>query len=275
MAPLLKLPTTPFASGEHKLTNEADVIVAANPVVAESVRLKGRSPHLIPFGCDYPLFSTAETVQPADDVSLSGPIAMFMGHLGDRIDLDILERLASSGMSMLIVGPMHPKADPRHFAHILSRDNVEWIGERPFESLPRYLALATVGILPYTRSKFNMGSCPLKILEYLAAGLPVVATDLPAIRLLNTHQISVVNDPGAFTRRVSELLEVGRDPAGDAERRQFASQHSWTHCASAFAQVLGLQGQATLIDNVVVTRTDSRKGFEGRAATDVTQPISI
>jgi teichuronic acid biosynthesis glycosyltransferase TuaH len=250
MAPLLKLPIAPFANGENKLTNEADVIIAANPLVAESVTLMGRTPHLIPFGCDYNLFSSTETSEPADDVSLPRPMAIFMGHLGDRIDLQILDRLARSGVSLLIVGPLHPKTDPLHFEHILSNDNVEWIGERPFEELPRYLAHAGVGVLPYTRSKFNLGSCPLKLLEYLAAGLPVVATDLPAIRQMNTRHISVTNDPGAFVQRVSELLDNGRDAAEDADRRQFAAQHSWTHRASAFAQLLELGGRTTLTDKL-------------------------
>jgi teichuronic acid biosynthesis glycosyltransferase TuaH len=140
MAPLLRLPSEPFARGESKLISAADVIIAANPVVSKNVRLQGRPTHLIPFGCDYPLFSSTETVEPAADVGLPRPTALFMGHLGDRIDLNILECLGRSGMSLLIVGPMHPKADARRFERILANDNVTWLGERPFESLPSYLA---------------------------------------------------------------------------------------------------------------------------------------
>ena len=240
MTPLLGLPSEPVARGESKLIKAADVIIAANPVVSENVRLQGRQAHLIPFGCDYPLFSSTETVEPAADVGLPKPTALFMGHLGDRIDLNILECLGRSGMSLLIVGPLHPKADSRRFERILANDNVTWLGERPFESLPSYLAHAEVGLLPYTKSKFNMGSCPLKVLEYLAAGLPVVSTDLPAIRWLGTRHISVENDPGRFVERVAELFDTGRDVAAAAERRQFASEHSWAHSASAFAEALGV-----------------------------------
>jgi len=240
MAPLLDLPSEPFARGESKLVDAADVIIAANPVVADTIRGRGRAVQLIPFGCDYPLFSSSANVPPAADVDLPRPTALFMGHLGPRIDLNILERFAQSGMSLLIVGPLPMKRDLRRFENILTKDNVSWLGERPFESLPSYLAHADVGLLPYTRSKFNIGSCPLKVLEYLAAGLPVVATDLPAIRRLDTRHISIENDPVRFVERVAELFEFGSDVAVDAERRRFAAEHSWAQCASSFASALGL-----------------------------------
>src|SRR5664279_4168053 len=49
MAPLLRLPSEPFARGVSKRINAADVIIAANPVVSGNVRLQGRPAHLIPF----------------------------------------------------------------------------------------------------------------------------------------------------------------------------------------------------------------------------------
>lgn len=240
MAPLLGLPSEPFARGENQLIKDADLIIAANPLVADGITLKGRTAELIPFGCDYPLFSSAATAPSAAGTASRKPTALFMGHLGDRIDLSILERLAASGISLLIIGPLHPKSDTRRLESIFDHDNVTWLGERSFETLPTYLAQADVGLLPYTRSRFNMGSCPLKVLEYLAAGLPVVSTDLPAIRWLDTSHILIEDDPGRFTGRVTDLLAAGRDPTGDAERRRFAAAHSWAHRAAAFAEILDI-----------------------------------
>ena len=55
------------------------------------------------------------------------------------------------------------------------------VGLKPFEELPSYVRVMDAG-LPYADSAFNRASSPLKVLEYLAAGRPAIATDLPAVR---------------------------------------------------------------------------------------------
>ena len=64
--------------------------------------------------------------------------------------------------------------------------------------------------MPYRDTPFNRGSFPLKTLEYLAAGRAVVATDLPAIRWLNTDLISVATTPAAFADHVARLASEPR-----------------------------------------------------------------
>ncbi|MGO4383802.1 glycosyltransferase [Specibacter sp. RAF43] len=238
LAPLVGQDPQAFARADEELASAADVIIAANPSVAQALRQRGHVARLIPFGCDDELFGA--TAAPAADVRLAAPMAVFMGHLGDRIDLDILEAVAGSGVSLLVVGPFHPRTDAERFTAVLNRPNVQWVGERGFEDLPRYLARAEVGILPYTHSRFNTGSFPLKTLEYLAAGLPVVATGLPAISWLGTEHIDVAEGPAAFREAVAARLARGRDIPGDAERRAFAARHSWAARAAEFADAMSL-----------------------------------
>ncbi|MEV8182574.1 glycosyltransferase [Specibacter sp. NPDC078692] len=222
------------------MTATADVIIAANPSVAETLQLHGHTAALIPYGCDFGVFGRTHLVSPAQDIRLVRPMAVFMGHLGDRIDLEILEAVAESNVSLLIVGPLHPRTDLNRFNAVLAHGNVQWVGERPFEDLPRYLAHAEVGILPYTHSKFNIGSFPLKVLEYLAASLPVVATGLPAISWLNSPHIDIAEGPQGFTKAVLERLGSMRDETGDSDRRAFAAGHSWEARARSFLEAMNL-----------------------------------
>ena len=238
LAPLVGQDPQAFARADEALAGSADVIIAANPSVADALQSRGHVVRLIPFGCDDQHFGSA--VAPATEVRLAGPMAVFMGHLGDRIDLDILESLAQCGVNLLLVGPFHPRTDSARFAAVLNRPNVQWVGEKPFEELPRYLAHADVGILPYTYSRFNLGSFPLKTLEYLAAALPVVATALPAISWLGTENIDIAEGPEDFCAAVQSRLTQGRDAAGDANRRSFAARHSWAARADEFAEALSL-----------------------------------
>jgi glycosyltransferase involved in cell wall biosynthesis len=240
LAPIFGIEGDRLERAAAHMVQRADLIVAANPVVAQSVASSGRHAELIPFGCDFGHFSSARTVSPAADVTLDGPMAVFMGHLGERIDTAILDRVAERGTPLLLVGPRHSQADPSLMNRILARPNVQWVGERPFELLPSYLAHAEVGLLPYNHSRFNMGSFPLKTLEYLAAGLPVVATGLPAITWLSTCEISVADDADHFADHVEALVAAGRDEAGDARRCAFALQHTWESRAAEFARLLGL-----------------------------------
>lgn len=239
-APLLGLDAERLARGERALARRADVIIAANPVVAESMVAHGRSAILVPYGCDAEHFATAQHVVPASDVDLPRPIAGFMGHLGDRIDLAILRAVVDTGCSVLLVGPRHPRADPAAMSDLLARPNVHWTGPRAFEELPAYLAHMDVGLLPYDFSPFNVGSFPLKTLEYLAAGLPVVATGLPAIRWLGSAHITVADTADEFATEVLRALARGSSSHDVTDRQRFAQQHTWAKRAEAFAGCLGI-----------------------------------
>lgn len=238
LAPLLGLNAKRLRVGEKRMERAADVIVAANPHVATTIERGGHSAQLIPFGCDFEHFTSTSTIEPAAEVTLPRPMAVFMGHVGDRIDVHLLAAVANRGINLLIVGPRHVSARMAEFEEMLRLPNVQWVGGKDFEDLPGYLAHAEVGILPYNRSRFNIGSFPLKTLEYLAAGLPVVATDLPAIRWLGSPDICVADEPDVFADTVADFVARGRDDAGDERRREFARAHTWSQRASSFADLL-------------------------------------
>jgi teichuronic acid biosynthesis glycosyltransferase TuaH len=158
--------------------------------------------------------------------------------------MDLLEAVAESGVSLLLVGPRHARFELARMQRLLARDNVQWVGPKKFEELPSYLRAIDVGLVPYTDSAFNRGSFPLKTLEYLAAGRGVVATDLPAMRWLDTDLIRVETMATGFANAVVEALRDPRPPAEVARRRAFAAAHSWDRRAEALAEVLGVRPSA-------------------------------
>jgi teichuronic acid biosynthesis glycosyltransferase TuaH len=246
-AELMGLPFGRLRRTEARLLREADVVVASSPTLVDKWAGMGRQPQLIPNGVDDRLFATTDQAPLPDDVDLPRPIAGFMGHLSERIDVALLEAVAERGCSLLLVGPGQGTFDLRRIDRLLIRPNVRWVGAKPFASLPSYLRIIDVGLVPYADSTFNRRSFPLKTLEYVAGGRAVVATDLPAVRWLRTDLITVATGPAAFADAVQSALAAPRPPELVRRRAAFAASHSWSRRAAEFAAVLGFKSDGAQV----------------------------
>jgi teichuronic acid biosynthesis glycosyltransferase TuaH len=211
--------------------------------VAESWRQRGFHPELIPFGVDANAFYDTDRYSIPPDVALPSPIIGFVGHINQRIDLRLLEAVAATGRSLLLVGPRtDDSADRERWQELLARPNVRWVGPKSFVDLPGYYAAIDVGLVPYGDSAFNRGSFPLKTLEYLAAGRPVVATGLPAVRWLATDLITIADDAATFAAAADRLAQEPRTVSSISARRQLANQHDWRQRAHAFISAIERAG---------------------------------
>lgn len=191
----------------------------------------------LPNGCRPPSEESVEAVL----LHLPAPRAGVVGQLNDRLDLALLEGVAATGASLVLVGPrrgLRGDGDARLDA-LVSRANVEWVGEQPPDSLPGYLAALDVGLTPYADSDFNRSSFPLKTLEYLAAGLPVVTTALPAAFQLRTPLVTIATDDDDFVARTLDHLERPGGADEGAQRRAFAAEHTWASRARILLTALG------------------------------------
>jgi teichuronic acid biosynthesis glycosyltransferase TuaH len=232
---------------ERKDLARADVVVAVSSELARRWTDVGPSPVVIPNGC-WP-FSGGMDSMPAKEVNLPSPVVGLIGRLSNRIDLDVLEAIADSGQSLLLMGPQEPSLDPKRFRDLTNRPSVRYTGPVPSDEVPAYLAAIDVGITPYRDSAFNRASFPLKTLEYLSVGLPVVTSDLPAMRWLRADLEEVETEDLAdqilvLAKNSQDYLTaikmMATSSPGLASRRiAFARRHSWTHRAEQFAAVIG------------------------------------
>jgi teichuronic acid biosynthesis glycosyltransferase TuaH len=225
---LMRVNAERVAAGERARAAASDLVVAANPEVAEHWRRAGHDVELIPYGSDPATFARVEHVPPAPGVRLAPPVAVLVGQLNARVDPALLEAVAERGVSLLLVGPAHSSA-AGWLEALTTRPNVEWVGGQPFAALPAFLAHGHVGLVPYADTDFNRGSFPLKTLEYLSAGLPVVATDLPATRWLQASPdlITIADGPAAFADAVVRAAGAPLTAEMRELRRRFAGAHSY------------------------------------------------
>jgi teichuronic acid biosynthesis glycosyltransferase TuaH len=224
---------------ERRALQAADAVIAVSPALAERWRGMGARVTVVPNGAAVAHYADVRRATPAAGVDLPGPVAGLVGHLSARIDMGLLEAVAGE-CSLLLVGSRDPAWEPERFPRLVARDRVAWVGQQPYEALPGYLRRVDVGIVPYVDSTFNRASFPLKTLEYLAAGLPVVSTDLPATRWLETDLVRIAGDPAGFVAAVRDAAAVADRPELVAARQAFARRHSWEVRAAQVADVIGL-----------------------------------
>ena len=139
--------------------------------------------------------------------------------------------LANPGGSVVLVGPVSVDVSALRLA------NVHLLGPRPYAQLPAWVQAFDVGIIPYVLNDWTRAVDPLKLLEYLAAGIPVVTTDIPEV-LKYRESVAVAGSRAEFTAAVARALREG-DAAGRARRQAVARRHTWEKRAAEFLGILG------------------------------------
>ena len=236
----------------EKNLRAADMVLAVTPELARHLQRGPAAPRCLPNGADLQRFADIDLISAAD-VPLQGPIAGVIGQFNARTDLALLEAVQRSGTSLLLVGPrwFHRPDDNESFDNLVSLPHVHWIDELPRDQLAPYLRCLDVGLTPYADSMFNRRSYPLKTLEYLAAGVPVVTTDIASLNGLDRQFVSAEGTFEGFTRRVATVAGETHPPT--LIRRSVAAS-SWKSRAEVLLAWLDPEPDA-LVDEWEQTRT--------------------
>ena len=123
---------------------------------------------------------------------------------------------------------------------LAAEPNVHLLGPRPYERLPEVLRGADAGLIPYVRSALTDSIFPMKVYEYLAAGLPVVATELPA--LAGVEQVTTAADAAGFLAALERELAAD-SPQRRAARSAAAAAHSWDERLREIARAIEARPQ--------------------------------
>jgi glycosyltransferase involved in cell wall biosynthesis len=213
---------TSLACLEADLCRQADLVITTSETLCQSRRQWNPQTYWIPNAADVEHF--ARRAQPAPDLhKIPRPVVGFVGGLSEWVDLDLVACLARQRpeWSFVLVGPIGIDA-----ASVQALHNVRLIGPRAYADLPSYLAAMDVALIPFKHNEVTYNADPIKAYEYLAAGVPVVATDLPALRRLN-HVVRLASDADHFQSEVASAIAEGRE-ARRAERQAEAARHTWS-----------------------------------------------
>ena len=222
---------------EGELVKKVDLVIGTGISLTEKLRKKHHAVDYIeylPNGvcCDH--FTGKQESKPIEYHKISNPIAVYVGAIGYWFDFKLLKSLAYqlSKVTFVLIGPS--KEAEKHFLGI---SNIKILGPRPYSAIPGYLQHADVGIIPFDVSRFGeLIHCvnPLKLYEYMAAGLPVVATEWEELKHLNSPAFlcKTVDD---FRNNICNAIQFRKDKS---VYQDFAKKHDWSARAEKLIQLL-------------------------------------
>jgi glycosyltransferase involved in cell wall biosynthesis len=240
------MPGDVLLSAEEGLTRRAAIVFTTSPRLCETRRRWNRNTHFLPNVADYAHFSRALDPRievPADIARIPGPRIGFIGAIsGYKVDFELLRdaALARPGLSFVLIGRIgegDPWTDP---ARLHGIDNLHLLGPRPYDELPACLAGFDVALLPNRVNEYTASMFPMKFFEYLAAGRPVVSTDLPAIRPF-ADLVDIAGTTDEFVKRIDRVLDGRVAPL--EQRLAAARANTWVARMDRMLELLESAGR--------------------------------
>ena len=214
---------------EERLLARADVVFTGGSSLYEIKRQRHRNVHAFPSAVEVEHFRTARKImaEPEDQSGLTRPRLGFYGVIDERIDLGLIDAVASArpDWSIVMIGPI-AKIDP---ALLPLRDNIHWLGARSYDLLPTYLAGWDVALMPFAINDATRFISPTKTPEYLAGGLPVVSTAVTDVvrHYGGGEAVAIASDAASFVAACEAALALSPEGAWRAEAERLLDGQSW------------------------------------------------
>ena len=213
-------------AAERRLLERVDAVFAINHALADAKRAVNQATFVSPHGVDHALFARAlepALAVPADLAALPGPRIGFYGTLRDWVDFPLIAHVARArpAWSIALIGQVLGDASA-----VSGLPNVHLLGQKRHGELPAYCKGFDAGMIPYRIDERMTFVNPLKLREYLSAGVPVVSTPVPEV-VRHAHLCRVADGPEAFVAALdAALAEAG--PAARRARSDAMAQETWS-----------------------------------------------
>jgi glycosyltransferase involved in cell wall biosynthesis len=216
-----------FAAAEARVLARAGLVLASSPAIAERLEAAGARVHLLRAATDVAAFARVPRAPLERSVR-------YVGGLDFRLDARLLRAVAAAlpDWRFTFAGDLLDVA----LAPVLAAPNVEHAGRIAPALVPEFLSRAAVVMVPFARTAFATSVFPIKLVEYLAAGVPVVATDFAPLGELGAH-VATASDAGAFAAAIAAAPAADGDEA-TAARRAAVAGWSWEARTAQMAALL-------------------------------------
>lgn len=214
-----------ISRAENQTIDRADLVITSSETLQQAKRFRRPDCVLVRHGVDHQRFSAAwRTRQPTphDLIRIPRPIFGFFGLIQFWVDLPLVAEVARRrpNYSFVLIGECQRDALP-----LAGLNNIHLLGRKPNAQLPAYCAAFSAGLMPFVQGPLARSINPIKMYEYLAAGLPVISTPLPEAERYR-GPIRMAGNAADFAAACDHVLESDY-PGRRAEISQLVAGESW------------------------------------------------
>ena len=219
-----------IARQDAELCRKADAVIVCSERLAELKRPLSRNVHLIPNGVDAGHYAgvLGGSGAAAEARGWRRPVLGYTGTVHpDRVDVELVRAVATAWPgSVVLVGPDLLSAEDRAR---LDGAGVHRVGPVPYTDVPGVMAGFDACIVPHRMTPFTESLNPIKLWEYLAAGKPIVSTDVAGFRDF-PELVRLARTAEGFVEAAHAAVAEAGTAEGEtraAARRAVAAEKSW------------------------------------------------
>ncbi len=211
---------------EERLFERADAIVATARALVPSAPYSPKA-HYLPQGVHYDHFATTPLDIP--DKKVLG----FFGTLAEWLDYELIAAVAKAAPDW----ELHFVGKIEHLPIAIEQlPNVRLFPAVPFRQLPAVVSHWRAAWIPFQINPLTLGVNPLKVWEYLAAGLPTQCTPLPEVESLR-ERVLITADTASIVRWLEDVLKTD-NPAARSARRESVRSDSWRSRSATLRRIV-------------------------------------
>ena len=223
---------------ELDLAKKADMVFATAKNLCTRLQAANPKAKFIPNGANFPRFFAASQPQPKpeDFPAGDGPVFCFVGALQACIEYGFIAYAAKArpDWRFVFIGGQIAGVN---LSELQALPNCHFLGLRPNEQLPQYLAHCDVCLNLFDQSDLSKDVSPLKFFEYLATGKSIVSTPQPEQILQFSSHIHIAATKEEFLTACEQALK-DTAPERTAARIELGRQSSWDSRVAQMEQIL-------------------------------------
>jgi len=149
----------------------------------------------------------------------------FFGLIRDWVDVDLLWQIAKKRPEwhFVLIGDADSSIDLGKYKEIT---NMHFLGRKPYQDLPSFCRHLDLGLIPFKVNELTHAVNPIKLREYLSAGLPVVSTPMPEVKKYD-HMVKLADTAQTMEQAISDLLDSGNSDEERDARVSAMSKETW------------------------------------------------
>lgn len=229
-----------LAAAEQLVLDSVDLTIVVSPELVKAKSATNREVRLIENAVDLRQFTSARNHNkiPPDLAAIPEPRIGYSGLIGKRLNLGLILELAQQHpeWSFVFIGKIDARDCQAGILALQGTNNVHFLGEKSPGMVAGYIAGLSIGLLPYELNVETMHISPLKMYEYLAVGLPVVSTAIPAA-IRHQGLVAVAGDVGDFEHNCKIALVEEKSNCVET-RIEFASRNTWDHRVDELTEII-------------------------------------